>query len=195
MQITGNKISLRDWQVRDVEDFIAWQRAGHAWQDLDAPYYKDDPDDAELERRKEKHRAKIEGGNLPEPREQLVIARDDVLIGMVSSYWISQETNWRAVGIVIFNPAYWGKGYGYEALGLWSQYLFDHHPDFVRLDLRTWSGNVGMMRLAEKLGYQEEARFRMARLVDGQYYDGMGYGVLREEWQGRYPDGFAATLK
>jgi len=64
----------------------------------------------------------------------------------------------------------------------------------VRLDLRTWSGNRGMMRLAEKLGYAQEARFRRARLVTGAYYDGMGYGVLREEWQRWYPHGFARCL-
>ena len=87
-----------------------------------------------------------------------------------------------------------GKGYGYEALGLWGEYLFRAMPELARLDLRTWSGNIGMMRLATKLGFREEARFRKARIVDGVHYDGMGYGVLREEWDARYPDGFAASL-
>ncbi len=67
---------------------------------------------------------------------------------------------------------------GYEALGLWSEYLFATMPRLPRLDLRTWSGNHGMMRLAEKLGYRLEARFRKARMVHGHYYDGMGYGIL-----------------
>ena len=79
-------------------------------------------------------------------------------------------------------------------MGLWGDYLFGAMPDLARLDLRTWSGNAGMMRLAAKLGFQEEARFRKARIVQGVHYDGMGYGVLREEWQARYPDGFAASL-
>ena len=52
-----------------------------------------------------------------------------------------------------------------------------------------------MPRLAEKLGYQIEARFRKARIVDGRHYDGLGYGVLREEWEQRYPAGFAAHLR
>jgi RimJ/RimL family protein N-acetyltransferase len=49
-----------------------------------------------------------------------------------------------------------------------------------------------MTRLAVKLGYTLEARFRKARIVKGAYYDGLGYGVLREEWRERYPNGFAA---
>ena len=69
-----------------------------------------------------------------------------------------------------------------------------HIPDIVRLDLRTWSGNTGMMRLAEKLGYKLEAVFRKARIVEGTYYDGLGYGVLREEWRTLYPHGFVAAL-
>jgi RimJ/RimL family protein N-acetyltransferase len=74
-----------------------------------------------------------------------------------------------------------------EALSLWTGYLFDAFPDIVRLDLQTWSGNTGMMRLAVKLGYQLEAHFRKARIVKGQYYDSLGYGILREEWRERYP--------
>jgi putative hydrolase of HD superfamily len=48
-----------------------------------------------------------------------------------------------------------------------------------------------MMRLAEKLGYQLEGRFRSARIVAGAYHDALGYGILREEWQAKYPHGFS----
>jgi putative hydrolase of HD superfamily len=47
------------------------------------------------------------------------------------------------------------------------------------------------MRLAEKLGYRLEARFRKARVVDGVHFDALGYGILKEEWQARYPEGFS----
>ena len=73
---------------------------------------------------------------------------------------------------------------------MWAEYLWMSYPEIVRLDLRTWSGNAGMMRLAEKLGFTQEARFRKARIVDGVHHDGLGYGILREEWEARYPDGF-----
>lgn len=114
--------------------------------------------------------------------------------GRVSWYWQSEETNWLSVGIVIYDPADWQQGWGYESLGLWCDYLLGTMPQLVRLDLRTWSGNMGMMRLAEKLGFREEARFRDARIVDGAYYDGMGYGMLRAEWEARYPQGFLSHL-
>ena len=143
----------------------------------------------------ERRRATIMSGDWPSPRANLVVAdrESDRLIGLVTWSWESEETYWPVVGIVLYEPATWGYGLGYEALGLWSDYLFDALPAIARLDLRTWSGNRGMMRLAEKLGYTLEARFRKARLVEGAYYDGLGYGVLREEWRERYPHGFSAA--
>lgn len=48
------------------------------------------------------------------------------------------------------------------------------------------------MRLAEKLGYRQEACFRKARIIEGQYFDSVGYGILCEEWEKLYPNGFRA---
>ena len=138
----------------------------------------------------------INAQNWPDLRERLVVVDDlkNIVIGMVSRYWISEETNWLAIGITIYDPEFWGKGFGYQAKGIWCQYLFDSEPKFVRLDMRTWSGNIGMMKVAKKLGFTKEAVFRMARIVEGEYYDGLGYGVLRTEWEERYAKGFASSL-
>lgn len=161
----------------------------HKWHQLDGPYYARATAD-EVGKMVEQRRGWIADNSFPTPRANQVIALDDRIIGVVTRYWQSKETNWLSVGIVIYDPAQWGKGYGFQALGLWSEYLFKQMPELVRLDLRTWSGNIGMMALAQKLGYKEEACFRKARIVDGAYYDGMGYGVLREEWEALYPQGF-----
>ncbi|MCO7174983.1 GNAT family N-acetyltransferase [Sporolactobacillus kofuensis] len=140
---------------------------------------------------------KIKSNTLEAPRQSLAIAdkNTDQLIGQVGWYWESKETNWLSAGIAIFNPEYWSDGRGYEAFGLWTGYLFDAMPEIVRVDLRTWSGNFGMMKLAEKLGYTKEACFRKARIVNGEYYDSIGYGVLREEWNALHPQGFESDLK
>jgi putative hydrolase of HD superfamily len=193
MLIPGQKIILRDWRDSDLEAYAYWLAPGRRWKELDAPYYPG-PDLDEIPDVIAQKRALIARGHLPTPRNSLIIAARDTeaLIGSVSRYWQSQETRWLSVGIVIFDPAHWRRGVGYEALGLWSDHIFHTMPELVRLDLRTWSGNTGMMRLAEKLGYREEARFRKARIVADEYYDAMGYGVLREEWEQCYPQGFAA---
>ena len=194
--LEANRIRLRDWNLDDLDIYASWLMPGHDWQRLDGPYYPN-PTVDEIPRIIERIRQRITEGDIPTPRTNLVIAdRDsDRLLGRVSRYWISEETNWTAVGIVIYDPAHWNRGRGFEALGLWMQYLFDALPVLVRLDIQTWSGNHGMMRLALKLGCREEGRFRKARIVEGQYYDALGYGILREEWDARYPGGFTQHLK
>lgn len=196
VQITGPRIVLRDWQEDDVNAYMRWQAPGERWHELDDPYYPK-PSTDDMPRMEAVLREDIVKDHWPAPRHRLVVAdaEDDQLSGVVTWYWESEETHWLSVGIVLFDPETWGKGIGYEALGLWTDYLFVTMPQLARSDLRTWSGNIGMMRLAGKVGYQQEARFRKARIVNGEYYDGMGYGVLREEWDARYPEGFAASLK
>lgn len=195
VRIEGQRIVLRDVALDDLDALAFWMRADQRWHALDGPYYAK-PTPERIERMVARRREQIAEHDFPKPRDDLVIAdrATDTMLGHATFYWQSEETNWLSIGIGLYDPETWGQGYGYEALGLWGEYLFAAIPDLVRLDLRTWSGNTGMMRLAEKVGFIEEARFRKARIVDGAYFDGLGYGMLREEWRARYPDGFAATL-
>ena len=158
---------------------------------LDGPYYAK-PTEEEISRTCRRIEEWVKDGGFPDPKVRMVLADavTDRFVGTVSRYWQSQETHWLSVGIVLFDPQHWGKGLGYQGLGMWCGYLLKVMPELLRLDLRTWSGNIGMMKLAEKLGFVEEARFRNARIVEGEVYDGMGYGILREEWETRYPEGF-----
>lgn len=193
--IAGRRVCLRDMTLDDLPAWERWMLPGNAWQRLDGPYYPK-PSVEDVTRLAAAARERIAASTLPDPRTRLVVAEIDTdrLLGMVTRYWESEETNWLSLGIVLYDPETWGRGYGYEALGLWCDYLLVAMPELARLDLRTWSGNLGMMALAGKLGFVEEARFRRARIVDGSHYDGMGYGILREEWLARYPAGFAASL-
>ncbi len=153
VRLEGHRIVLRDSEERDLDPLVAWLAPGRAWKMTDAPYFPAMTRD-EIEAHVAGIRNRLRGGALPVPRRSLVIAEkaSGELIGMVSWYWESVETNWPGVGIVIYDPERWGQGLGYEALGLWTDHLFRTLPEIVRLDLRTWSGNRGMMRLAEKLG-------------------------------------------
>ncbi len=191
LPLRGQQVVLRAWQHQDLEPWSSWLEPGHRWKELDGPYYPL-PSAAERATMIDQKRAEIEGGSSIFPPRGLVIAdhHTDALLGIVTWYWESKETCWPGLGIVIFDETNWGRGIGYEALGLWTCFLFRSLSQITRLDLRTWSGNRGMMRLAEKVGYVEEARFRKARIVGDKCYDGLGYGVLREDWLRRHPHGF-----
>ncbi|MDM5330441.1 GNAT family protein [Neobacillus sp. CF12] len=112
----------------------------------------------------------------------LIILVGDKVIGTVSSYWVDKNTNWLETGIVIYDKKYWNGGYGTEAYKLWIDFLFKT-TGLHRLGMSTWSGNVRMIKVAEKLGMKEEARIRQARMVDGKYFDAIKMGVLKREWE------------
>lgn len=172
-------IIIRDWQEEDFDQYRHWNTNQFKWMKFNGPYY---PQKTLRVINEEIETLKKTDGN--KVRKRMVIANQQTnqLIGTVSWYWQSKETNWLSIGIALYDDEYWGKGIGFEALILWCDYLFEYFEEIARLDLRTWSGNIAMMKLAEKLGFTLEARFRKARIVNGEYYDSIGYGILREEW-------------
>lgn len=103
-------------------------------------------------------------------------------VGMVSKNWIDKSTRWLEIGIVIYNPSFWHGGIGTKALRMWINETFSCHPELEHIGLTTWSGNLRMMRLAEKLGLKREAQIRKVRYYEGKYYDCIKYGILRDEW-------------
>ncbi len=183
-KIQLEQIKLRDWVIEDLEVYKFWHIGQKKWMEYDGPYYQK-PTIQEIENKIIKIKERISHQNWQIPRKRLVIAtkEENKFIGTVSWYWQSKETNWKSIGIAIYNEKYWGKGIGYESLNLWIEYLFKECKNIVRLDLRTWSGNENMIKLSKKLGFKEEARFRMARIVNGKYYDSIGMGILRKEWE------------
>ncbi|MGX7111928.1 GNAT family N-acetyltransferase [Gemella cuniculi] len=107
---------------------------------------------------------------------------DDKIIGIVTCHWENFATRWLEVGIIIYDDTHWSKGFGEDALRLWIDKCFCNYPEIARLGLTTWSGNIGMMKLSEKLGLILEGRLRKVRYYKGIYYDSLKYGILREEF-------------
>ena len=182
VRLVASRCVLRDWHPPDLSVYREWLRPEHSWHDTNGPYFGR-PDDETAERLVRIARDRTEAPTLPTPRESLVIAHrdDDRLIGTVNWYWESRETDWRRIGIVLFDPAVRGLGIGRDALRRWTSYLFDT-TDALRLDLATYSGNEAMARAATAAGYVLEARLRRARRWAGGVHDALIYAVLRDEW-------------
>jgi RimJ/RimL family protein N-acetyltransferase len=183
VHLRGRRIALRDWSVDDLPALREWLAPEQPWRDTDGPYFG-----------RPTHRAVAEQLNrltvlatvprdmLPTPRESLaVVDGDDGLLGQVNWYWEDEQTDWRRMGLAIYDQRGWGRGYGSAALALWTSYLFDT-TDALRLDYATYSGNPGMIAVGRKLGFTQEAVFRQARRWSGGVHDAIVFGVLRSEW-------------
>lgn len=190
----GQRVRLRPYTVDDIDREYELSAPDAAWRDFNGPYSPERPTWERLAEIRDR-RKRFVGEGRTVPRGQKAVVADletDAFLGDVGWYFQNfPALNWPALGIVLMDETCWGRGIGTEALGMWADLLFEVEPAFHRADLRTWSGNERMCRLAQRLGFVEEARFREACVVRGARYDSVGYGILRREWQARYPDGFA----
>jgi len=96
-----------------------------------------------------------------------------------------QQINWiyrsAEFACVFGKKNYWGKGYGTEA----AKMIFNH--GFKRLNLhRIWTGtastNIGMQKIAGKLGMKKEGVFKEAMFLNGEWIDIVEYGILAKDW-------------
>ncbi|MCZ4271799.1 GNAT family protein [Maritalea porphyrae] len=174
-------IALRDLRIADLRAYRQLISPDRAFHQFNGPYFGL-PDDAEQDRYIQRLREKLEAPEQDLKKLLIIDARSDRILGEVSWYWRSKATYWMEIGILIFNQSDWSKGIGANALKLLIGQLFADRDELVRIGLTTWSGNQGMMRLAQKLGMRQEACYRKARFWQGQYYDSVSYGVLKEEW-------------
>lgn len=113
------------------------------------------------------------------------ICLGDEVVGVITRYWEDPITLWLEIGILIYDEKYWGGGIGSYAIKAWTTETFNEFKNIEHIGLTTWSGNVRMMKLAEKVGFKKEAQIRKVRFWQGVYYDSVKYGVLREEWNER----------
>lgn len=81
----------------------------------------------------------------------------------------------------VLHPDWWGQGLMPEAVGALIHHGFQAYH-MRKIELVTYDSNHQSQRVAEKLGFQLEARLRQRKELDGHYHDKIVYGLLRDEW-------------
>lgn len=71
-------------------------------------------------------------------------------------HWSNCKTLWLNIGITIYDPNNWNKGIGVKALNLWIENIFNIYNELEHIGLVTWSGNIRMLKMAEKLGIKKK---------------------------------------
>ncbi len=185
VEIRGRRLLLRDPLPEDLDARCRWGTVETAWQDWDAPWegkVVSPPDPpAEHEAARLRFLEKL-AQPLPVPRNQLWTQMiGGPLLGWVNSYHHGPAERTVFIGISICESAYWCQGLGTEAFRLWTDYLFVQ-LDLTRIHTATWSGNVRMVRVAEKCGFALTNREIGKREVRGDWYDGLTFALTREKW-------------
>ena len=100
-------------------------------------------------------------------------SRDRRQLGLPAGWHPQTAVPYRAIGIDICESDVWGNGVGTNALRAFINYYFGNGVD--ELYTQTWSGNIRMLRCAEKLGFEECNRYVGSRQVEGKTYDGLTF--------------------
>ena len=184
MLIKNQNIVLRYLTEDDIADYIRWTTVEPEWSDWDAPWEEDDGD-------KFVERQKAALKKAPQVFRKLEI--DTVSgrhIGWVTSYYIDGDEEKTAIGINIPSVDDRGKGFGEVSLSLFMAYLFSTKD---MLYTQTWSGNIAMIRLAEKIGFVEVARIKNIREVKGKIYDALTFSISKEAFCNKYAHLYSAA--
>ena len=121
---------------------------------------------------------------LPDRRDALVLAieLDGRHVGNISLQDIDAVGRSAELAIVVGDRTVWGKGIGLEA----AQVLVAHGFSALnlhRIGCGTVAANVGMRRIAERLGMTQEGVRREAVWTDGGYHDVIEFGLLAGEFE------------
>jgi RimJ/RimL family protein N-acetyltransferase len=111
----------------------------------------------------------------------IVAKPEGTRIGFIALFDIKYPNASAMFAVGIGDPAYRGKGYGREALGLMLDYAFDE-LGMYRVGLRVMAYNTNAIKAYESIGFVREGSQRGASWREGQRYDIHFYGILRDEW-------------
>ena len=103
-------------------------------------------------------------------------------IGNIALQRIDRRSKNAEFAILIGDKKFWGRGYGEEAARLILDYGFKF-LGLERIGAGTFSTNLGMRKLAKKLGMRREGLRRRAFLKNGKFVDIMEFGLLKKEFK------------
>jgi RimJ/RimL family protein N-acetyltransferase len=109
------------------------------------------------------------------------IEADGKYIGHCGLHSYNTTAHLCELSIEIGDKAYWGQGYGRDAIRLLLTYAFEH-MNMHRVWLTTHAENERAMRCYKACGFVEEGRLRQHVYLRGHYVDRVVMGILREEF-------------
>jgi RimJ/RimL family protein N-acetyltransferase len=109
-------------------------------------------------------------------------APDGNYIGNIGLHAVERENRQALLGIIIGNKAYWGRGYGTDAVRCMLRWAFEH-LNLNRVYLTVYAYNKRAIRCYEKSGFRHEGVKRQAKYSAGKYHDELMMGILRQEFQ------------
>lgn len=111
----------------------------------------------------------------------LICLPDDTPVGEVIINEMDEDNRSASIRIALFDPQYYGKGYGTEAMRLAVDYGFKQ-GNLHRISLGVYDFNPRAIHVYEKIGFKLEGTLRDTLLWEGEYVDEHIMSILETEW-------------
>jgi RimJ/RimL family protein N-acetyltransferase len=112
---------------------------------------------------------------------RFAIVADEKCIGQCALFNFNETAQTCELGITIGDKAYWGRGYGRDAIQSLLDYAF-RLRNLRRVHLSVNGNNQGAIKAYKSCGFIEEGCLRAHVWSNGEYIDLVIMGLLREEW-------------
>ena len=164
-------VVLRPLRADDKDRLLAWRNSPEV-----AAYMYTDHEIGEVE-----HARWFAGIKGDQRRAYWIVEMDGRPVGLANFYDIDRKNRRCAWAYYLADPAVRGRGVGgfveyvmigkaFEDLGL------------QKLWCEVLASNTGVLRMHQRFGFREEARFLRHVLKNGMLEDVVGLGLLKEEW-------------
>lgn len=171
--IRGKKTRLRAVEREDIPLFLRWFNDPEVRQYL-SMYMPLSVDEEErwFERQLERQDARVFA----------IETVEGVHIGNIGLHDLDWKNRNAQLGVVIGEKAYWGLGYGSDAIRTLLRFAFDE-MNLHRVHLRVFDFNERAIRCYRRCGFREEGCLRQGLYRGGAYHDVLLMGILREEFR------------
>jgi len=106
---------------------------------------------------------------------------DGELLGGCGLHNLSSTHKNAILGIVIYDPKNWNKGYGTETMRMLLNIGFNF-LNLHRIELQVLEFNQRAIKVYEKVGFKTVGRRREAIFLEGKYVDSIIMDILKEEF-------------
>ena len=176
--IEGKRVRLRSLELSDLDEIMKY------WNDMELRNLVGSADRGPMSRNDEEEWIRNSWKQRQERKAfhfAIETISDNKLIGGTGLFEIDWTSRSAIVGISIYSPKYWGKGYGEESMNLLLSFAF-RNLNLNRVELDTFDFNKRAQKCYLKVGFKEVGRRRKARFIDGQYRDDIIMDILKDEW-------------
>lgn len=109
-------------------------------------------------------------------RYTILIKDSQEIIGTCGLNYLDYENSRTEIAYDL-GAAYWGKGYAFELMSAFVEWVFQTQ-DFHRLEAKIDPDNLPSLKLIEKLGFQKEGLLRDYEKIGHNYFDVLMYSRL-----------------